>query len=158
EEANKKNLSLDSPLGTSIVPTSKILKAKVNEVEDVSSWIKHKNEEGWATTISLKHLKNLIASGKKSAERKESKMEHVVLTENWDVYLIRSIIENIRKQQELIQKKQVEINSKKNKTKKVSSEEKKKKNNIGKGIDKGEGGDLYEGFEDRFRRQKSEDK
>ncbi|CAG8835707.1 42739_t:CDS:1, partial [Gigaspora margarita] len=69
---------------TSIVPTSKTLKAKVNEVKDISPWIKRKNEGGWTTTISLKYLKNLIAPEKKSAKRKESKMEHVVLAENWN--------------------------------------------------------------------------
>ncbi|CAG8836717.1 42163_t:CDS:2, partial [Gigaspora margarita] len=75
EKANKENLSPYSPPKTSIVPTSKTLKAKMNEVEDVSPWIKQKNKGGWAMTISLKHLKNLIASKKRFAERKESKME-----------------------------------------------------------------------------------
>ncbi|CAG8769649.1 1850_t:CDS:2, partial [Gigaspora margarita] len=77
EETNKENLSHNSPLISSIVPTNKILKVKENEVEDVSSWIKCKNKGGWATKISLKHLKNLIAPGKSPFERKESKIEHV---------------------------------------------------------------------------------
>ncbi|CAG8809639.1 40290_t:CDS:2, partial [Gigaspora margarita] len=84
EETDKENLSHNSPLRSSIVPTSKILKVKKNEVEDVSSWIKQKNEGAWAMTISLKHLKNLIAPEKNPFERKESKIEHVVLMENWD--------------------------------------------------------------------------
>ncbi|CAG8767952.1 45056_t:CDS:2 [Gigaspora margarita] len=44
------------------------------------------------------------------------------------------------------------------KTKKASSEEKRKKSSVGKVIDKGGGGDLYEEFEDELRRQKLEDK
>ncbi|CAG8671824.1 23544_t:CDS:2 [Gigaspora margarita] len=35
-EVNKENLSHNSPLGSSIVPTSKILKVKKNKVEDVN--------------------------------------------------------------------------------------------------------------------------
>ncbi|CAG8650940.1 38921_t:CDS:2 [Gigaspora margarita] len=85
EETNKENLSHNSPLRSNIVLTSKILKVNENEVEDVSSWIRCKNEGGWAMTISLKHLKNLIAPEKRPFERKESKIEHVVLTENWDI-------------------------------------------------------------------------
>ena len=53
--------------------------------------------------------------------------------------------------------KQMEINPKKKKTKKVSSEGKRKKNSVGKVIDKG-GEDLREGSEDGYRRPNSEDK
>ncbi|CAG8752436.1 37090_t:CDS:1, partial [Gigaspora margarita] len=40
KEANKENLSYNSFLESSIVPTSKTLKMKENEIKDVSSWIK----------------------------------------------------------------------------------------------------------------------
>ncbi|CAG8844045.1 36915_t:CDS:1, partial [Gigaspora margarita] len=73
EEVNKENLSYNSPLGSSIVSTSKILKVKENKVEDVSSWIKRKKKRGWAMTISLKHLKNLIASEKDLLKGKNPK-------------------------------------------------------------------------------------
>ncbi|CAG8852172.1 25387_t:CDS:1, partial [Gigaspora margarita] len=54
--------------------------------------------------------------------------------------------------------KQVEINPKKKKTKKVSLEEKRKKNSVEKVIDKGGGGNLREEFENESKKQKSEDK
>ncbi|CAG8809964.1 33843_t:CDS:1, partial [Gigaspora margarita] len=69
----------------------------------MSFWITRESKEGWATTIRLKHLKSMIVPGKKNIEKKESEIEHVVLSENWDTYLIQSIIENRTKQQELMQ-------------------------------------------------------
>ncbi|CAG8821991.1 36936_t:CDS:2, partial [Gigaspora margarita] len=33
-------------------------------------------------------------------KKNESEMEHTLLVENWDVHLIRSTVENVRKQQE----------------------------------------------------------
>ncbi|CAG8499236.1 37083_t:CDS:2, partial [Gigaspora margarita] len=89
EEVNKENLSHNSPLGSSIVPTNKTLKVKENEVKDVSSWIKCKNKRGWAMTISLKHLKNLIAPKKRPIERKESKIEHVITRKVADLIITK---------------------------------------------------------------------
>ncbi|CAG8629453.1 22821_t:CDS:2 [Gigaspora margarita] len=103
EETDKEHLSYNSPLRSSIVPTSKILKVKENEVEDLQRY-------------------NEVAK--------------------WE--------------------KQMDINPKKKKMKKVnpkSSEGKKKENSIGKGIDKEKKGeDQCEGFENKPRKQKSEDK
>ncbi|CAG8765921.1 23046_t:CDS:2 [Gigaspora rosea] len=70
KEENKENLVYDNLLSSSITPTSKILKIRENEVENVSPWIKRKNEGGWVTTIGLKHLKNMIAPEKKTREKK----------------------------------------------------------------------------------------
>ncbi|CAG8517240.1 24885_t:CDS:1, partial [Gigaspora rosea] len=81
-EKNKEKLVHNNPLGSSITPTSKIFKIKKNEVEDVSLWIKRKSKEGWATKISFKYLKNMIAPKKKTREKKETKIEHVTLAEN----------------------------------------------------------------------------
>ncbi|CAG8671321.1 7320_t:CDS:2, partial [Gigaspora rosea] len=61
---------------SSITPTNKILKMRENKVEDVSPWVKRKNEGGWITAIGLKHLKNMIAPEKKTREKKESVAEH----------------------------------------------------------------------------------
>ncbi|CAG8736280.1 17565_t:CDS:2 [Gigaspora rosea] len=52
---------------------------------------------------SLKHLKNMIAPEKKISKKKELEIEHVTLTEIWDVYLIQNLAENREKQQELTQ-------------------------------------------------------
>ncbi|CAG8785884.1 4490_t:CDS:1, partial [Gigaspora rosea] len=52
-----------------------------NEVEDVSPWIKRKNEGGWVIAIGLKHLKNMIAPEKKTRGIKDSEVEHVTLAE-----------------------------------------------------------------------------
>ncbi|CAG8818194.1 1364_t:CDS:2, partial [Gigaspora rosea] len=99
----KWNLVHDNSSSSSITPTNKILKMRENEVEDVSPWIKRKNEEGWVTLIGLKLLKNMIAPGKKTIGKKESEVEHVALAESWDVYLIQNLIENMEKQRELTQ-------------------------------------------------------
>ncbi|CAG8727013.1 22878_t:CDS:2, partial [Gigaspora rosea] len=80
-EENKENLVHDNLLSLSITPTSKILKIRENEVEDVSLWIKRKNEEGWVIAIGLKYLKNMIAPEKKTRGKKESEVEHVTLAE-----------------------------------------------------------------------------
>ncbi|CAG8747771.1 19731_t:CDS:2, partial [Gigaspora margarita] len=71
EKVNKENLLHNSPLESSIVPSSKLLKIKENEVEDSQASQKSDSPR------------------KKPIEGKESKIEHVVLTETWDVYLIR---------------------------------------------------------------------
>ncbi|CAG8640383.1 21142_t:CDS:2, partial [Gigaspora rosea] len=84
EWENKENLVHDNSLSSSITSTSKILKMRENEVEDVNPWIKRKNEGEWVTAIGLKHLKNMIAPEKKTKEKKESEVEHVTLAESWD--------------------------------------------------------------------------
>ncbi|CAG8445500.1 19655_t:CDS:2 [Gigaspora rosea] len=96
-------LGKDNPLSSSITSTNKILKMKENEVEDVSPWIKRKNEGGWVTAIGLKYLKNIIAPEKKTRGKKESEVEHVTLAESWDVYLIQNLVKNRGKQRELTQ-------------------------------------------------------
>ncbi|CAG8500374.1 13579_t:CDS:2 [Gigaspora rosea] len=96
-------LRKDNLSSSSITPTNKILKMRENEIKDVSPWIKKKNEGGWVTAISLKHLKNMIAPEKKTRGKKESEVEHVTLAESWDVYLIQNLVKNRGKQRELTQ-------------------------------------------------------
>ncbi|CAG8573665.1 10184_t:CDS:2, partial [Gigaspora rosea] len=72
-EENKENLVYDNLSSSSITLTSKILKMRENEVEDVSPWIKRKNEGGWVTAIGFKHLKNMIVPEKKTRGKKELK-------------------------------------------------------------------------------------
>ncbi|CAG8815664.1 1191_t:CDS:1, partial [Gigaspora rosea] len=72
-EENKENLVHDNSLSSSITPTSKFLKMRENEVEDVSPWIKKKNERGWVIAISLKHLKNMIAQKRRLEEKRNLK-------------------------------------------------------------------------------------
>ncbi|CAG8818746.1 10285_t:CDS:2, partial [Gigaspora rosea] len=103
KEENKENLVLDNLSSSSITSTNKILKMRENEVEDISPWVKRKNEGGWITAIGLKHFKNMIAPEKKTRGKKESVVEHVTLAGSWDVYLIQDLVENREKQQELIQ-------------------------------------------------------
>ncbi|CAG8731458.1 23693_t:CDS:2, partial [Gigaspora rosea] len=100
---NKENLVLDNPSSSSITPTNKILKMRENEVEDVSPWVKRKNEGGWIMAIGFKHLKNMIAPEKKTKGKKESVVEHVTFAGSWDVYLIQDLVENREKQRELMQ-------------------------------------------------------
>ncbi|CAG8731009.1 19373_t:CDS:2, partial [Gigaspora rosea] len=80
-EENKENLVQDNPSSSSITPTNKILKMKENEVEDVSLWIKRKNEGGWVTAIGLKHLKNIIAPEKKTRGKRNLKRKQRELTQ-----------------------------------------------------------------------------
>ncbi|CAG8742793.1 6872_t:CDS:2, partial [Gigaspora rosea] len=77
-EKNKENLVLDNSLSSSITTTNKIFKMRENEVED-------------------------ITPEKKTREKEESVVEHVTLAGSCDAYLIQDLVENRKKQRELIQ-------------------------------------------------------
>ncbi|CAG8759855.1 23172_t:CDS:2, partial [Gigaspora margarita] len=158
EETNKKNLSHNSPLRSSIVPTSKILKVKENEVEDVKKeesfehlTLCEVDEARWLEEEFL--IENQIWSNLDTVVRKRMTIENLYTNltssktrflgsepRNLTISTSNLTLGNGDYQKIAKWKKQIDINPKKKKMKKVnseSSEEKKKKNSIGKGIDKG---------------------